>query len=655
MSKLSEAVEKQDTSQFVIARYRRLSKRWRVITLVSPAMALILGIVYIFHIIVFGKIFIEIGYLYLLMALFVPLIFIWLPAGKGAPRDRVPWYDVILVLVSFAVLFFLFSEAESANVGWGVEAPVYATVAAAIIWAVLVEAARRTINLLFAVVVLVFSTYPLYAFIMPALLQTKRFSLSRTINYHAFSDVSIVGIPMGVFGGLLFGFMVFALAIQTAGAGKFFNDISLALLRQTRGGAAKVSVVASGLFGTISGSPVANVLVDGGITIPAMKRAGFPGYFAGAVEAVASTGGALMPPVMGTAAFIMAEFLGVSYARVATAAVLPSLLYYVTLFLQIDAYSARHGVKPEPIDIIVPKIRWILLDNLHILLGFFILVYLLFAMDLINWSPWISTGIVFALAMVRKKTRLYLRDYLSFIENLGRTLGELVGILSSVGLIVGAFILTGMAHALPYSIITASHGNIYIMLVLGALAAFILGMGVPIVACYIFLAISLAPGLVLAGVNPMAAHLFVMYCAMLSFITPPVALAAFTAAVLAGADPMRTGFQACRLGISTFILPFFFVLSPALILQGPLLDSLWVFSTAVLGLALISAGFEGYLWWVGPIGMPVRVLFFGTGLVVAYPGLYSDFVGLGIAAAIIIILFIQKAAKRKSTQVPQGT
>ncbi|MFC2042290.1 TRAP transporter permease, partial [Chloroflexota bacterium] len=602
-----------------------------MIALISPTIALFVAVVYVFHFTVFGLIMLDTGYLMLLVALFLPLVFIWIPASAGKYTNGLPWYDILLVLLSFVIPFYFFLVALERTIGWAFAAPQYATIMGGILWVLVVEGARRTVNNLFAVVVLVLSLYPLYGFLMPGFLVSAHFSLTRTINFHIFSDSSFMGIPLHVFGGIVIGFLVFASAIKAAGVGRFFNELSVALLGTTRGGTAKVAILASGFFGSVSGSPVANVLTTGSFTIPAMKKAGFPPVFAAAVEATASTGGSLMPPIMGASAFIMAEILQVSYAQVALAAFIPSLLYYLTLFFHIDAYAARKSLKPERILVAQHKIRWILLDNLHIIIGFAVLIYLVFALYLILWAPWFSTVIVFAIAMVRAKTRLNLRNYVSFVEDLGKNLGEMVTIMVSAGLIIGSFLITGIAFSLPYTIVSMAGGNIYLVLVLGAIAAFILGMGLPTVASYIFLAIVLVPGLIAFGLDPFASHLFVMYMAMISMITPPVCISAFTASVLAGCDAMKTGFRAMRLGIAIYFIPFFFVMNPSMILRGTPLNSLQTILTAVLGLALLSGALEGYIWRIGNINIPARVLFLASGFLLAIPTTFTDQVGAGIA------------------------
>jgi len=370
---------------------------------------------------------------------------------------------------------------------------------------------------------------------------------------------SIIGIPMRVVGNLLIGFMIFAVVLQHTGAGKFFLDFSLSLLGPLRGGAAKVSIMASALMGSISGSVISNVLGTGSVTIPAMKRTGFSARFAGAVEACASTGGIVMPPVMGAVAFVMAEVLQVPYVTIIITAAIPSFLYFFCLFVQVDAYAARNGIVGTSREE-CPKFLTVMKEGWFYLLAIALLIYIIVILWRETHAAWITTVVLLGLTMFRKATRMTPRKFLDLIEGIGKFMGEITSILAACGLIIGSMGLTGVAHSFSSEIVKFAGGNMYLLLVFGAFASFILGMGMTITACYIFLAVVMAPALIEMGLYPLAVHLFVMYWGMASFITPPVALGSFAAASLSGASPMETGVQSMRLGIATYIVPFFFVL-----------------------------------------------------------------------------------------------
>ena len=354
-----------------------------------------------------------------------------------------------------------------------------------------------------------------------------------------------------------------------------------------------------------------------------------------------------MPPVMGAVAFIMAEFLEIPYADVCIAAAVPSVLYYVCLFAQIDAYSARIGLVPRAITVEVPPVWLTVLRNLHILVSFLVLVLLLFLYRLDAQGAWIATAVAIVIAMFRKETRLTPKTFVLMIEDIGRVLGELMGIMSPVGMIIGSLIISGIAFSLPNEIVGLAGGNVALMLILGAVASFILGMGVTISACYIFLAIVLAPGLVDAGFNQMGVHLFILYCGVMSYITPPVALGAFAAATISGASPMRTGFQAMKLGIAKYILPFLFVTNPGLILQGTVTRALHVGITCALGLIIISGALEGYFWKLGKQKMWARALLFAAGLLIAIPSTRAEVFG----GAIFVVFFVVEYVRRRKENI----
>ena len=627
-------------------KYRTPQKGWRLVSIACTLSVLILALLYVFHWRPFGFMLVDVTYLYVLIAAFLPQCFIYKPFSNQSSREKIPWYDILLIGLSVAAPFyFITKEWELLTLGWETGAPTIPWIFCLILWGLILEAGRRAAGLPFAIIISFFSVYPLFSGHMPSSIWAPSTSLHQLASYHALSEESILGIPLHVFGRLFFGFMVFAIVLQRLAAGKFFNDLALALVGKTRAGNAKVAIVASGLFGSISGAPIANVMTTGAFTIPAMKKEGLPAFFAGAVEATASSGGALMPPVMGAVAFIMADFLAVPYAEVCIAAAVPSILYYLCLFAQIDSYAGRIALKPGPITAEVPSILRTLFQNLHIIISFLFLIGVLFFLRIDAQVAWMATAVAIGLAMFRKETRLDFHGLIGMLEDIGKVLGELMGIMGPVGMIIGSFIITGIAFSLPHEIVGMAGGSIAFMLILGAIASFILGMGVTISACYIFLAIVLAPGLVASGLDIMAVHLFILYCGMMSYITPPVALAAFAAASISGADPMRTGFQAMKLGIAKYILPFIFVVSPGLILRAPAERILLVIPSCAIGLIIISGALEGYFWGMGRLKMLTRFLFFFSGVLLAVPDLKTDLLGIGVFGLLFSFAFILRGRK----------
>ena len=637
------STEDRDDTVAETFRYRHLTGSWRILLVIATIAALGVVINQMFNLKFFvGFTLVGPSFLYLLALFILPFIFILAPATPSAPRDRVPLYDVALALVAVAVLlFFNFNSETIVMAGWEYVAPLPAQVAAGLFWLLLIEASRRAGGTALGIIVTVFSLYPLVADKVPGPIQGFPQSPETTAGFYAYSSESAFGIPMQAFGSLVVGFIIFGAALQATGAGKVFMDLSFAILGTVRGGAAKVSIFSSGLLGSMSGSVITNVLTTGAMSIPAMRRTGFDREHAAGVEACASTGAVLMPPVMGATAFIMASFLQIPYSDVVIAAIIPSALYYLALFLQIDAYSARRGLKGLP-RAELPTVRQALKEGWHHIFAFALLMWMLLGLKQEAAAPFYATVVLLVVNQIFGQ-RLSLKGAIDLAYDIGRTLVELTAILAAIGLIVGALVLTGLAGTLATDLIVLAGGNALLMLLMGAITSFLLGMGMTVTAAYVFLAIILAPGLISAGLDPLAVHLFILYWGMLSFITPPVALGSFTAASLAGASPMRTGLTSMRLGSIIYFVPFFFVLNPALILKAPLSEILFTLGTAIVGVLFISAGTQQYLIGFGRLGQGVagalaRMLMLASGLLLLYPG------GIGWLSSWMLLLIAMIAA-----------
>jgi len=631
-----------------VKKHRVLTGPVRWIFMAFTVIAVCAAIFNNFHLSMGGWTFPATGYLFFLLAFFLPLVFLVYRHSKSAVTEKIPWFDYLLALLSFiSAIFLCYHSNDILYKGWEVMAPVHARIMALIILLAVIESARRTGGLVFACVVLFFSLYPLFAEHMPLFLEGKSFSFWRTVSYHGMGPESIIGIPLEVVGNVLIGFMIFAVVLMHTGAGKFFLDFALALLGPLRGGAAKVSIVSSGLMGSISGSVISNVLGTGSVTIPAMKKTGFSPTFAGAVEACASTGAVVMPPVMGATAFVMAQVLQVPYVAVIIAATIPSFLYFFSLFIQIDSYAARHNIVGTP-RAECPKLGAVMKEGWFYLGAVILLIFIVVVLWRESQAPWFTVVFILTVTMIKKSTRLTWQKFLDLIEAIGKFMAEITSILAACGLIIGSMGVTGVAHSFSGEIVALAGGNVYLLLVLGAFASFVLGMGMTITACYIFLAIVLAPALVNIGLNPMAVHLFVMYWGMCSFITPPVALGSFAAASLAGASPMATGFQSMRLGVAAYLVPFFFVLNPALVMHGPVLVILYSLLKCIIGLWLIASSMEGYMLGVKGLPMWSRPFLFLSGLMLAIPGWMSDIGGLAGGIIFIALVVITKRFARSA-------
>lgn len=597
------------------------------------ALGILISINQTFNLRLFGIVLVNTSYFYLLITVFLPIAFIAYP-GRRADAGHVPWYDWLLTLLVIGATGYLAWNGEVIVArGWDLRAPMEATIIAGIVCVLALEAVRRCGGFMLFVICTVFFLFPLYSEGMPGFLWGPGMDLLGTIRAHAMGVESLIGVPMRVVASLLIGFLIFGTALVVTGGGDFFMAFATALMGRHRGGPAKVAIISSGFFGSLSGSVISNVVTTGQLTIPTMKRTGYPPSYAAGVEACASTGGALMPPVMGAVAFIMAEFLNVPYATIIIAAFAPALLYYLALLFQADNYAARNGLRGLPAEEI-PSIWPVLKSGWYYLFSLAALIYMLLVMRIEVFAPYFATAVLLVTAMLRRENRFGLHGFKTLIVESARNIGNIVGILAGVGMIVGSLSYTGVGGAFSRELLQFAGGDVYLLLVFGAITSFVLGMGMTVSACYIFLAIVLAPALVNAGLHPIASHLFILYWGMLSFITPPVALAAVPAASIAGANPLYTGFRSMRLGSISFILPFMFVLNPALIFEGGFVEVAVALGTACVAVWLMASGFEGWLYKAGRIGWECRLPLLAAAFIVLIPEKATDLIGFAIVALV---------------------
>ncbi len=553
-------------------------------------------------------------YFYGLFALLLPAAFLVYPT-------RV-WIDWPLAVLALALLVGFFVSAEQAlDEAWEFAAPLNVAYAAVLLWVIVLEALRRAGGWPLCIIAGLFSLLPLVTEYMPGPLNGLPAGWQDTAAYHALSIESMFGLPFQAFANLVIGFVVFGVVLQHTGGGRFFLDLAFALLGKQRGGPAKVAIVSSGLMGSMSGSVVTNVLTTGQMTIPAMRNAGMRGPVAGGVEACASTGGVLLPPIMGSTAFIMATLLEVPYVEVAVAAALPALLYFFSLYLQIDAYAGKEqlsGLQPSEL----PSIRTTLAQGWFYLGAFGLLIFLLLFLKREALAPYYATAALLVVNQLSASHRLDWAGLVKLLAATGNLLIELVVILAGVGLIVGALSLTGLSGTLVNDLLSLAGDQLGLLLLMGALTSFVLGIGMTVTAAYIFLAVVLAPALVGQALAPLSAHLFILYWAMLSYITPPVALGAYAAASIAGASPLQTGFAAMRMGSVIYIIPFIFVLDPSFILAGEPGATVVAMLEAVVGIWFIAGALQAYLPGFGALhSLPARMLLGFGGLAIGLPDL----------------------------------
>jgi len=584
-------------------------------------------------------------YYYALMGLLLPLCFLIYPTFRS-PKSY--YFDSVLSLAAFSSCAFFFVNAETMlDFGWEFLAPSYAVWVSYLLWVLIMEAVRRSGGMVLFLLVLVFSIYPIVADKLPGPISGMSSSLSETASYHVMSIESILGLPFRAFAQLVIGFLIFGIALQQTGGGRFFINLAFAVFGHVRGGSAKVAIVSSGLMGSMSGSVITNVLTTGQMTIPAMQKNGMEKDYAAGIEACASTGGVLLPPIMGSTAFVMATFLNVPYTTVALAAAIPAFLYFFGLFIQVDAYAARKGLVGTPKEEL-PSLSATMKQGWFYIAAFMVLIFLLVYLQREAVAPFIATGVLVVLNQLSTDNRWNLKQAASFLVATGKLLMELLTIMAGVGLIVGALSVTGLSGTLVNDLLYLAGDSTLLLLLMGAFSSFLLGIGMTVTAAYIFLAIVLAPALIQGGLDPMSVHLFILYWGMLSFITPPVALGAFAAASIAGSSALSTGFKAMRLGSIIYFIPFFFVLEPALIMEGSLLKTLTATLKVAIGIVLIAGTLQSYIIAIGFIDRPGSLGAAGRSLVIIGGGLIAlpttEVIGFNVGQVTLLIVGVITAS-----------
>ncbi|WP_179151949.1 TRAP transporter permease [Oceanobacillus senegalensis] len=618
----------------------RLNTFWRIMVIVSTAVGIFLSVNMLFYLELFGFNPIQNSFLYYLLACFLPIAFLIFPAKKN--HSSIAWFDIVFFVVSLIIAIYFGTQGERMIMeGWEWNAPQLATYFSIVFWILLLEALRRTGGLVLAIICLAISLYPLISNSIPiSFLQGQSYDFFTTARNHIMSANSVLGIPLTTFGNLIIGFLVFGVVLSHTGGGEFFFKLAQSLFGKYRGGEAKVAVVGSAFFGMLSGSAISNTITTGAMTIPAMKKSGYKPHYAAAIESVSSTGGTITPPIMGTAAFLMASFLAIPYFEIAIAAAIPALLYFIGLLVQADGYAAKNNLRGLPKEKI-PSIWETLKGGWFFIFSLVMLIYFIVFLNSEGQAPYYATVVLFLVAMINKKTRMNVKQISEMVVDMGKVLAEIICIIAGVGLIVGALSATGVSFSFSRELVAAAGDSMFLILIAGAITSFILGMGMTVSAVYVFLAIIMAPALVQIGVDPIAAHLFVVYWATVSYITPPVALASFAAAGIAKSKPMKTGFTAMRLGAITYLIPFFIVYQPALIGRGTTMEIIVSVASAVIGVFILSSALEGYLIGFGTISnYLVRGLLILTGVLMLIPGELTDVIGIVVTFIIYITNFI---------------
>lgn len=567
---------------------------------------------------------------------------------------KFPWLEWLLTAICIAgvvipCLYLTFNDVEIAS-HLGIIYPM--EIAFGVVVTILVlEGTRRTVGLALPIVACVFLLYAFFGHLVPGTLGHRPFAFSRLVSVFYLETEGVFGIVLGVSASFLFMFLMFAAFLKESGGGELFTSFASAIAGKSRGGPAKVAIIGSGLFGSISGSSVANIASVGTLTIPLMKRVGYSSTYAAGVEAVASTGGVLMPPVMGAAAFVMAEMLSVPYSTVAFAAMIPAILYYFSLFTQVHLEACKKNLTGLSKDEL-PSLRAVMKENGHLGIPLIALVVLMCNMpDSAGMVGAISTILVVVIAALKKNTRMGFVKIMNTLFVAAKGALDVAMTCACVGVIIGVVGITGLGNKLAGTIGALANGNLTLLLLFSAICSIILGMGLPITPAYLILVVIVGPLMQDCGLPAITAHMFMLYFGAISFITPPVAISAYAAAGVAGCNAFRTGFTAMRMGIAGFLVPFAFAYDPALMLQGSALDSAIIIPIAIIGIMVLAMGIEGYAF--RNLRIWERVIYIASSLLIIYPERLTSVIGLAVAAVFVVPQIIKALHNRAKKSLPQ--
>ncbi len=576
------------------------------------------------------------------VAMMLFMAFFLYPARAKGSRKSLPWYDIALAALAVSVAVYVWVDYIPFINRMGSPNTMDVIMGTILIVTVL-EASRRISGWPLVILSLIFILYGLVGRSLPGILMHRGYNWRAIINHSFINTEGIYGTSVDVAASYIFLFILFGTIMNKCGMGRFFNDLALAFAGSSKGGPAKVAVIASGFLGSINGSAVANVVTTGTFTIPLMKKTGYSKEFAGAVESSASVGGQLLPPVMGAAAFIMAEILGIKYGVIVISAAIPALLYYLGIMVQVQLRAEKLNLEGVPKEQL-PKLSDVMRERGHLLIPIAFLLYmLLFSGSTVIFSAFWAIVATIVVSQARKSTRMTIRQLLdAFSEGTIATVSVAVAC-AVVGIIIGVVSLTGFGLNMANAIIQLGRSNLMLTLVLTMVTCMILGMGLPSIPAYLITATMAAPALVKLGIPALAAHLFVFYFAMFANITPPVALASFAAAGLSGGDPMKTGWQSVKLSLAGFIVPYIFVYNTALLLLDttPLI-AIRVTLTAIIGVSMIGIATEGYLFV--DLNRALRAIAFIGALLLITADPIQDAIGFFI---LVVITLIQLRLRRQ--------
>ena len=569
------------------------------------------------------------------LALMLVLTFLLIGPRPSSPADRVGWPDFVLALASAACGVYFVSQAESIAQRITLLDPLsrWDVGFASLILVLTIEAMRRTVGMGLTLIVAIFIAYNLLGHRIDGVLGHGLITYDHFLDITVFTTDGLFGVPLRVAATYAFLFVLFGTALSKAGGAQFFYDLAAFLTGRSAGGPAKIAVVSSGLYGTISGSPTSDVVTTGSVTIPMMKKMGYRPAFAGATEVAASTGGSLLPPVMGAAAFIMAEYTGIDYVDIAIAALVPALLYYVPIYAQVHLRAVKEGLSGVDRSQI-PPFRKIMSEG-----GLFIIPLVVISWALLDgYTPTYSAvyglAAVLAVAMLRKATRLWPADIYDILAETSVRMVAVAGACAAAGLVIGGITMTGLASKFSTLVFMISGADVLLSLLVAAALTILLGMGMPTPSAYILAAVLISPVMRELGIPTLAGHLFILYFAVMSALTPPVAVAAYAASAIADENPLVIAAHAVKIALGAFLIPFAFVYHPGLLLQGSLPEIVFDIASAFVGLLFAAIAVEG--WLRGPIARGPRWLLFGSALAIFFGGYLAAAVAFGVAVLALL-------------------
>lgn len=584
------------------------------------------------------------------LAFVMALAYLLFPMKKDMPKDKLPWYDVIIAIVGACSWLYISINFDSLVRRAGIYNTTDIIIGIVGIL-ILFEACRRIVGTPILIISLVFIVYALFGAYAPGFLNHRGYSIQRLVSHLYYNTEGIMGTPIGASATFIFLFIFFGALLDKTGIGQFFIDICNAIAGSYDGGPAKVAVLTSAMFGTVSGSSVSNTVGTGSFTIPMMKSLGYRPEFAGAVEASASTGGQLMPPIMGAASFLMAESLGIPYKEVAKAAIIPAILYFTGIFIMVHLEAKKTGLKGLSRDSL-PKIGELLMKKGYLVIPLATIIYFFVLGKTAIYAGLmgiIAAGLVAIInsivdIILKRERSFTFNDLIDVFVNGARNIISVAVACAMAGIIIGVITLTGLGLKIGAGLISISGGISILLLMLTMISSIILGMGVPTTANYLITSTIAAGAIIGLGFEPLATHMFVFYFGIIADVTPPVALAAMAGAAIAKSDPLKTGFEATKLSIGAFIIPYMFIFNPQiLMINTTFVEVIPILITSLIGMFGVSAGLDGYVF--RKCNFIERILFIVAGLLSIYPEFYTDIIGIGLIAALIILQIITRKKK----------